>query len=172
MRAHERLAVTDAQTLQFFFDRLKVIAPPDATPQSELLYNASLLAHFASTSTRSTSVFPPCPSSLAHIFDVYVLDQSQHVDPAIMEAAGSQCLLLTGFFGAQSRRRHNVSWYAELGAGFFLRAARLGRDEKRSRMMGVMAERFDFWRAQQARLAEGLREERHLLRAELEADAD
>lgn len=164
MREHDSYAVTDAQALQFFIDRLGTVTPPDATPRSELLYNASLLAHFASTSTRSTSVFPPSPSSLAGVFDVYVLDKSQHVDPGIMEAAGSQCLLLTGFFGEQSRRRHNVSWYAQLGAGFFLRAARFGRDERRAKMMEAMADRFDFWRAQQARLARALREERHVLR--------
>ena len=40
-----------------------------------------------------------------------------------METAGAQCLLLTGFFEDQMRGRHNIRWYAELGAGFFVRAA-------------------------------------------------
>jgi hypothetical protein len=108
-------------------------------------------------------MFPPCPTSLSTVFDVFVLDQSQHVDPGIMEAAGSQCLLLTGFFGPQLRGRHNIAWYATLGAGFYDRAASLGQDPKRAKMMGVMAERFDFWRQQQTRLARELREQPHLI---------
>jgi hypothetical protein len=84
------------------------------------------------------------------------MDQSQHTDPAIMEAAASQCLLLTGFFGAQLRVRHNVDWYASLGAGFYVRAAEHTRDNARADMMRTMAVRFAFWRHQQARLAQDL----------------
>jgi hypothetical protein len=166
------LAVTDAQTLRFFFERLKDVSPPDATPRSELLYNASLLAHYATTSTRSTTVFPPTPASLSTIFDVFVLDRSQHVDPSIMEAAASQCLLLTGFFGDQLRRRHNITWYASLGAGFYERAAALASDPKRAHMMTTMAGRFDFWRVQQTRLAKELRDVPRLLFGGISPDAD
>jgi hypothetical protein len=149
--------------MRFFFERLKDVAPPDSTPRSELLYNASLLAHYASTSTASTTMFPPTPRSLGTVFDVFVLDQSQHVDPEILEAAGSQCLLLTGFFGDQLRRRHNIRWYASLGAGFYIRAGALGGDPQRARMMNAMAGRFEFWRVQQARLARELRDVPRLL---------
>jgi hypothetical protein len=75
-----------------------------------------------------------------------------------MEAAGSQCLLLTGFFGSQLRRRHNVDWVRRARRGFYDQAARLGRDRNRVRMMLVMSSRFEFWRQQQARLARELRE--------------
>jgi len=165
MATRDWLAVTEAGALRFFFERLKDVIPADSTPRSELLYNASVLAHYATTSTRSDAMFPPSPSSLATVFDLYVLDCSQHADPSIMEAAASQCLLLTGFFGAQLRGRHNLSWYATLGAGFYNRAASLGDDPKRSRMMGVMAERFDYWRAQQTRLAKELRDQPRLIQA-------
>ena len=163
MDARYRLAVTDAQALRFFVERLRAVSSADSTPASELLYNASLLAHYATTSTASTTMFPPCPTSLSTIFDVFVMDQSQHEDPAIMEAAGSQCLLLTGFFGDQLRGRHNLSWYAELGSGFYDRAAKLGSDEKRIQMMSAMAARFGFWRRQQKRLASELRDVPRLL---------
>ena len=76
----------------------------------------------------------------------------------LLEAAGSQCLLLTGFFRDQVRRRYNVRWYARLGAGFYARAAQLGSDRRRIEMMLVMAKRFDFWCDQQAVLARELRE--------------
>jgi hypothetical protein len=158
MNPRQWLAVTTGQALRFFFERLKDVSDEAGPPVGELLYNASVLAHFATTSTASTTYFPGCPASLTTVLDVFVLDRSQHADPDLMEAAGSQCLLLTGFFGSQLRRRHNVDWYAALGAGFYDQAARLGRDRNRVRMMLVMSSRFEFWRQQQARLARELRE--------------
>ena len=157
------LAVDSGQTLRFFFERLKDVAGDRESLTTELLYNASVLAHFATTSTAAPEQFPSSPSSLTTVFDVFVLDRSQHTDPEILEAAGSQCLLLTGFFRDQLQRRHNVKWYAKLGAGFYERAARHGRDRKRVEMMLVMAKRFDFWTDQQARLARDLRDSQRLL---------
>ena len=80
-----------------------------------------------------------------------------------MEAAAAQILLLTGFFEGQVRRRHNVKWYALLGAGFYDQAAQCSSDRSRARMMLTMAARFDFWRRQQARLARELRDLPRLL---------
>ncbi len=158
MHLRNWLAVTNGQALRFFFERLKELTPADGAPVSELLYNASVLAHFATTSTGSAGTFPPSPTSLTTVLDVFVLDSSQHADPEIMEAAGSQCLLLTGFFADQLRQRHNLRWYASLGADFYDQAAHLGRDRQRSKMMESMAGRFGYWRRQQSRLARELRE--------------
>jgi hypothetical protein len=158
MFTRDWLAVSGPQALRFFFERLKDVSEESGAPESELLYNASLLAHFASTSAASTEDFPASPTSLATVFDTFVLDRSRHVDPDILEAAASQCLLLTGFFCRQVRRRHNVDWYARLGAGYYRDAARLATDRDRARMMRVMAGRFDFWRYQQDRLARELEE--------------
>ena len=162
METQQWLAVTHPQPLKFFFERLRDVSADD-TPVSELLYNASILAHFASTSTASSDRFPPCPSGLGIVFDLFVMDRSQHSDPSIMEAGASQCLLMTGFFGEQLSRRHNVDWYASLGAGFYVRAAEHTRDNARADMMRTMAVRFAFWRHQQARLAEDLRDRALLL---------
>ena len=41
------LAVTSGQALRFFFERLQDVSDADHPPAGELLYNASLLAHFA-----------------------------------------------------------------------------------------------------------------------------
>ena len=162
MDMQEWLAVTNTQALRFFFERLKDVS--DEADEQELLYNASVLAHFATTSTAANVPFPATPIDLAKVFDVFVMDRSQHHDPEIMEAAASQCLLLTGFFGEQLRRRHNVDWYAALGADFYDHAAHHSRDRSRSRMMLKMAVRFGFWRRQQARLAHELREQAFLIR--------
>ena len=152
------LAVSGSQALRFFFERLKDVSEERGAPEGELLYNASLLAHFASTSASSTDDFPAAPTSLTTIFDTFVLDRSGHADPAILEAGASQCLLLTGFFCRQVRRRHNVDWYASLGAGYFRLAAERTTDRDRARMMRVMAGRFEFWRYQQDRLARELQD--------------
>lgn len=158
MQTSDWLAVTNAQALRFFFERLKDITDGEEPSTEELLYNASVLAHFATTSTRSTPTFPSTPADLTMMFDLFVLDRSQHTDPDIMEAAASQCLLLTGFFGDQMKRRHNIGWYASLGAGFYDSAAHHNTDRTRARMMITMAARFEFWRRQQRRLAKELRD--------------
>jgi hypothetical protein len=160
--AQQSLAVTDSEALQFFFERLRDVAE-DAPAADELLYNASVLAHFATTSTRSMTAFPPSPTSLTTVFDVFLLDRSQHADPDLMEAAGSQCLLLTGFFRDHLRHRHNMEWYGGLGADFYQSAAHLGRNPTRMRLMETMAERFGYWRRQHHRLAAALRDKPRLI---------
>ncbi|MEO7191960.1 MAG: hypothetical protein ABI051_12970 [Vicinamibacterales bacterium] len=153
----DSLAVDHHQALRFFFERLRDVSQDDP-PTAELLYNASVLAHFATTSTASLQEFPATPNSLTKLFDVFVLDRSQQADPQLMEAAAAQCLLLTGFFRDQLKERHNVAWFAMLGAGFYDSAAHLGGDQSWTRMMGQMAVRFDFWRRQMHRLAHELRD--------------
>lgn len=162
MVTRDWLAVTSAQTLRFFFETLRDVSEPSQPPTDELLYNASVLAHFATTSTGST-YFPSSPAGLTSVFDLFVLDRSQHDDPDIMEAAAAQCLLLTGFFYDQMKRRHNVAWYAALGASFFVHVAHHRSDRARARMMETMASRFEFWRRQHCRLAHELRDLPHVL---------
>ena len=155
MDARPWLAVTNGQALRFFFEHLRDVTDDEGALEPELLYNASVLAHFATTSS-ACHEFPATPSSLSTVFDLFVLDRSQHADPEIMEAAAAQCLLLTGFFGAQLKGRYNLDWYATLGASFYDQAAHAGADRGRARMMHTMAVRFAFWRRQQARLAKEL----------------
>jgi hypothetical protein len=158
MYASDWLAVTSQQALRFFFERLRDVSDGTPAPDRELLYNASVLAHFATTSTASLTAFPASPVSLTRVFDLYVLDRSAHDDPEIMEAAASQILVLTGFFHDQLSQRHRTRWYAALGAGFYDSAAHLGTNPARAAMMAVMAARFEFWRRQHRRLAVELRE--------------
>jgi hypothetical protein len=158
METRDLLGVTNQQALQFFYEHLLDVTDESEPPQDELLYNASVLAHFASTSVISDE-YPPCPTGLSAVFDLYVIDRAPLPrDPAIAEAAASQCLLLTGFFHEQQRQRHQLEWYAAIGSAFFARAARLCADGRRGRLLLVMARRFAFWREQQRRLAIELRD--------------
>jgi len=163
MDTHSWLAVTGRQAFQFFFEHLREVTDTADTPTNELLYNASVLAHFATTSTASDETFPSTPASLTTVFDLFVVDRSMVRDPEIMEIAAAQCLLLTGFFQDQQKRRHQVEWYADLGMAFYSSAAAAGRDPARAKLMGTMARRFGFWRVHQHRLARELREEARFL---------
>ena len=110
----ELIATDHLQTLEFFFLHLQDITGPEVD-RPELLYNASVLAHYAQISTQAC-VNMPAPSNLSEIFDNFVADASLLADSQMMETAGAQCLVLAGFFEDQMRRRHNIRWYAELGA--------------------------------------------------------
>ena len=155
------LASDHRQTLEFFFVHLQDVVETRVDRQ-ELLYNASVLAHYAQVSTCSTGDLPT-PASLARVFDQYVLDQSLADDAEMMESAGAQCLLLAGFFADQMRMRHNVRWYATLGAGFYRRAADRSRSSKTAHVMWAMAEHFEPWRQRHARLSRELRDQPYLL---------
>ena len=155
------LAAGEQQTLEFFVVRLKAVSEATVDHQ-ELLYNASVLAHYAQVSTHS-AVDLATPATLAEVFDHFVFDRSLQHDSAMMEAAGAQCLLLAGFFEDQLRRRHNIGWYARLGAGFFNRAAALERSPQKVRLLAAIAAGFEPWRQRHARLSRDLREQPYLL---------
>ena len=155
------LATDHRQTLEFFFVHLQDVTEPEVD-RRELLYNASVLAHYAQVSTCAT-LDMPTPSSLVRVFDQYVLDQSLASDPEMMETAGAQCLLLAGFFADQMRERHNVQWYARLGAGFYQRAADKSRSEQNALVMAAMAQHFEPWRQRYTRLSRELRDQPYLL---------
>ena len=117
----ELIATDHLQALEFFFQRLKDVSGPDVD-QQELLYNASVLAHYAQVSTEAQFELV-APSHLSVVFDHFVFDTTLADDPQMMETAGAQCLVFAGFFEDQMRRRHNIRWYATLGATFLGRAA-------------------------------------------------
>jgi hypothetical protein len=120
----ELLATDSRQALEFFVLGLQDVSEPTVDRQ-ELLYNASLLAHYAQVSTQP-DVDLPAPANLSAVFDHFVADTTLLQDSLMMETAGAQCLLLSGFFEDQMRRRHNIRWYAELGASFFQPRGRPG----------------------------------------------
>ena len=146
----------------FSFQRLKEVSGPNVDHQ-ELLYNASVLAHYAQVSTHTGGRSDDACAHLSAVFDHFVFDTSLRDDSAMMEAAGAQCLLLAGFFEDQLRRRHNIRWYAHLGVGFFSRAAALERSPQKVRLLAAIAAGFEPWRQRHARLSRELRDQSYLL---------
>ena len=157
----ELLATDQRQALEFFFVHLQDVAGP-AVDRQELLYNASVLAHYAQVSTQA-DVDVPAPANLSVVFDHFVCDTTLLHDSLMMETAGAQCLLLAGFFEDQMRRRHNIRWYAELGASFFSRAAVREQSPRKARLLDSIARRFEPWRQRYARLSRELRDQPYVL---------
>ena len=157
----ELLAVDHRQALEFFVLRLKDVSEPTVDRQ-ELLYNASLLAHYAQVSTQHEADVP-APANLSAVFDQFVSDTTVLRDSLMMETAGAQCLLLAGFFEDQMRGRHNIRWYSSLGAGFFGRAALHEPSLPKARLLGAIARRFEPWRLRHAQLSRELRDQPYLL---------
>jgi hypothetical protein len=159
--SEELLGVNHRGALEFFFAGLRDAAEGTVDRQ-ELLYNASVLAHYAQVSTVSDSDFP-APANLAFVFDHFVCGAALADDGAVMETAGAQCLLLAGFFEGQMRDRHNIGWYATLGAGFFRRAAAKESAPRKAHVLAALGRRFEPWRQTHARLGRELRDRPYLL---------
>ena len=157
----ELLATDHRQALAFFVLGLQDVSEPTVDPQ-ELLYNASVLAHYAQVFTQADGDWPS-PANLSAVFDHFVADPTLVHDSQMMETAGAQCLLLAGFFEDQMRRRHNIRWYAELGASFFSRAAGQESSPPKARLLDTIARRFEPWRQRHARLSRELRDQPYVL---------
>jgi hypothetical protein len=157
----ELLAVDERRTLEFFVTGLQDVCDGSVDRQ-ELLYNASVLAHYSLVSTQSVSDVPS-PASLTTVFDQFVLDTTMLEDPQLLETAAAQCLLLAGFFEDQSRRRHNIQWYASMGASFFSRAAACERSSRKADLLETLSRHFEPWRRRHARLSRELRDQQYLL---------
>jgi hypothetical protein len=161
----ELLATDHRHVLEFFVMGLRDVSEPTVDRQ-ELLYNASVLAHYAQVSTQA-DVEWPAPANLSAVFDHFVSDTTLLRDSFMMEVAGAQCLLMAGFFEDQMRQRHNIRWYAELGTDFFSRAAVHQRSSRKAQLLDAIARRFEPWRQRHARLSRALRDQPYLLPPEV-----
>lgn len=157
----ELLASDHQQTLAFFVTSLRDVSEPTVDPE-ELLYNASVLAHYAQVSI-DADVDTATPADLTAVFDHFVSSTTRLGDPGTMETAGAQCLLMSGFFEDQMRRRHNIHWYAELGAAFFRRAAVAEHSATKAQLLETIARHFEPWRRRHARLSHELRDSPYLI---------
>jgi hypothetical protein len=156
----ELLATDHRQTLEFFVSGLRDVSEP-TVDREELFYNASVLAHYAQVSTQADGEWP-APSNLSEVFDHFVSEALPR-DSVMMEVAGTQCLLLAGFFADQMRERHNIRWYAALGSGFFSQAAVHQRSSRKARLLDAIARRFEPWRQRHVLLSRALRDHPYLL---------
>lgn len=157
----ELLAVDNRKALEFFFLGLKDVSESGAPPD-QLLYSASVLAHYATTSIHEATPLPT-PANLDSVFEGYVTFGNTEAVPESLkgefyESAGSQCLLMTGFFESQMRRRYSINWFEKIGVSLFVAASRFEEKPKRKDFLQKYAEQFPHWRRRCAKLSRELRD--------------
>ena len=84
----ELLASDHRQTLEFFVTGLKDVSEPNFD-REELLYNASVLAHYAQRSS-GPETDGDTPATLSAVFDQFVGVATHLTDPSQLETAGAQ----------------------------------------------------------------------------------
>ena len=152
--------LTHRQALEFFVLGLEDVSS-SAVDCEELLYNASVLAHYAQVSTQSCRDLPS-PATLGAVFDQFVLDPTLFADGVMMETAGAQCLLLAGFFEDQMRGRH-TSAGRRARRGLLRPRGRQASSAHRAHLLEGLARQFEPWRRRHARLGRELRDQAYRL---------
>ena len=164
----ERFRLVDGydspKTLQFFFDELLFLVPKSRVSKTEVLYVAEVLANYAQTSRgeiedfplvyfsapQGSSEFVPPAASLSEVHEAFVLSDchsslGRMENSEILEIAGSQVLLLAGFFRGQVSRKVNIHYYDKLGHSFYYKAAHFCSDTTRARLLMTMSVRLTIW---------------------------
>lgn len=154
----ELFGVDSDQALRFFIDTLREETLPAGIVEDETFYVASVLAHYAQT---------PSPGSLTEVFENFFLPSISAelpvlTDPEILEVAGSQTLLLAGFFRDQIGRRHNARWYDQMGQTFYIRASDFSQGGRKKLLLQRMAEHFPVWAQTCSGLSRNLRRSYYL----------
>jgi hypothetical protein len=158
-------------TVNFFLYHISDVASGTNFSPDEKAYTASILAHYAQVSRGSGTDMPPC-TDLADIFHTFVLpiifgsgdvDLSDS-DPEIAEIAGSQTLLLAGFFRDQMKRRHNIRVFDHFGQTFYGLSAGLCKDHRRRDLLERMATNFPLWTETCCQVSRVLRDNPYLIR--------
>jgi hypothetical protein len=159
----ELVAVDSARAFNFFVASLRETAGTERFKADEMLYVASILAHYAQTSRFDTTSLP-CLSNLSEVFDNFVLQTSRLADSEILEFGGSQVLLFAGFFRDQMSHRHNVKWYDQVGQSLYERAGQYSQNVKKRELFDGLSESFPAWAVTCRDLSRTLRENRLLLK--------
>ena len=94
---------------------------------------------------------------------VAVLASASCASSAAVFGGDGGVALLAGFFEDQMKVRHQIGWYAKLGAGFYHRAAAHERSVKKARLLDAIARRFEPWRQRHSQLSRELRDQPYLL---------
>lgn len=156
----ELLGVDSATAFQFFLSGLREVT--DREPCGQMLYVASVLAHHCQTSRYDVNGMPAL-THLGEVFDNFVMIYPGD-DPEMLEIAGSQIILLAGFFRDQMRRRRNLSWYDGLGQSFYDRASRYTREMKKRELFTEMATSLPHWNVACRDLSRLCRDNRYVLK--------
>ena len=165
----ELLPVDHKRALEFFVSELIDVLDGRIVSRVQLLYNASVLAHYSQVSTENV-LDMPTPRDLRDVLDRFIFEN--HIptgDPELLEISGAQTLFVTGFFGDQmfAGHRYNLRWCNEIWAGFYHKASQCSESPKKRELLGEIAVSFSYWVGVYRKLGRALRrnqEDRFLLR--------
>lgn len=155
----ELLGVNFQTALSFFHQGLREVTGKRSSDQ--MVYVASVLAHFSLTS-RNSNDRPPF-ANLGEVFDNFVFKNEVSKDPEVLEIAGSQVILFAGFFRHQMMKRHIVSWYDDLGRSFYLKASLNTPSQKKKDLFKSMSYSLPFWNLSCNKLHKKCREDKYLI---------
>ena len=159
----ELIAVDSDKALNFFLANLRETMGTRRFRDDEILYVASILAHYSQTS-RSDTTSLPSMADLSEVFDNFILQTITHNDSEMLEIGGSQTLLFAGFFRDQMLRRHNVKWYDQIGQSLYERASQHSKNLRKRELFDRLSESFPVWTIVCRDLNRTLRENRLVLR--------
>lgn len=159
----ELVGVDYARAFDFFSVNLRAIVKKNRYNLDEMLYVASVLAHYTMVSRQCTESMPVL-ADLSEVFDVFIFREQAITDSEILAIGGSQVLFFAGYFRSQMARRHNVNWYDQVGQSFYDRAGRYAQNRKAREFFGGLAETFPWWTTTCSELQRNLHENRLLLK--------
>ncbi len=158
----ELCGVDSAQTFNFFSTGLREEVGDKKCRPDEMLYVASVLAHYAQTSCHETGPLA-IPKSPVDFFDNFIF--GGHVnDPESLEIGGSQVILFAGFFRDQIARRHNVRWYDQIGQSFYEKASQRVKGVNKRELFGRLSESLPMWTITCRNMHRTFRDNRFLLK--------
>jgi hypothetical protein len=168
----ELYGVTEERALNFWASNLQEAMGSKRWSEirdSTGLYLASVLGHFCLESVDRREIlssdYNPGEggfrqfADLTQIAEMMMGQLTVEKNPLWMESAGAHILLYAGFFNSQNKRRHNISFFREMGRNCYHMAA-VGRREK---IMRLMAEEFNKHFFSLALLNRHLQEKRYLI---------
>ena len=158
----ELLASDHRRTLEFFVMNLKDVSEP-TVDQQELLYNASVLAHYAQISIDTDSPMA-APADLTAVFDHFVADMNVLDGSAGDGNRGRAVLVARGVFRRSDAPTAQHSLVRRAGRRVFppRRCCRAVRLESRN-CSTPSARHFEPWRRRHARLSHELRDSPYLI---------
>lgn len=169
----EELAVDDGVALDFFrTNTIDVVTKRKLSKvrNDELVYFASVHAHYALTS-RFDTAWLPTPGSLVDVYHRFGRPSSVVADSTILETAGAQTLLMAGLSAEQMKLPRNskwfmrsMGWYDDLGQAFYEKASEAERKQKKRDLLRRMSVSFTLWRSVGEDLWQSFRDNPYLLK--------
>ncbi|MEX1063973.1 MAG: hypothetical protein WD898_00420 [Candidatus Paceibacterota bacterium] len=150
-------------TLKFWRDNLNEICPKGGSLSQDIdtlqiNYGARFLTRFSLVSTGSDVYFPTF-TSLVEIYDNFLHNTMSRGIPSLMELAGCQTLLLSGFYKEYAIKHYDLQDLCRIGRDFFNKSA-VG---KRKKVIKKVSANFDIWQELLHNLRVYLQEKRLLL---------